>query len=263
LRSSLDRRKMSHVCSYSSGRIIDALYDGCVECIRIYYMQEINKPVNEIQGYPIHVATGSNRIELVRFLVDNNVDIDALNMYFETPIKIAFREGFTEIVQILILRGAKLNIKNFVGKTLLFNACRMNNFEFMEYLLSMGLKPNEKDNEGQTPLFEGCKKECLELMLKYNANINIRDNEGHTPLLYITMFNDSDIIPHYVEHGADINAKDDDGYAPINYALGNRNKVKFELLLSLGADASGITENYEDVIELINKHQIDPKGALS
>ncbi|KAK9102668.1 hypothetical protein Sjap_019922 [Stephania japonica] len=59
---------------------------------------------------PLHVAAGSNDIEVVKFLLEcqdeEKIELEAKNMYGETPLHMAAKNGCTETVDLLLKHGA-------------------------------------------------------------------------------------------------------------------------------------------------------------
>ncbi|KAK4479161.1 hypothetical protein RD792_014672 [Penstemon davidsonii] len=113
---------------------------------------------------PLHVSAGYNSIEIVKLLLDwqgpEKVELEAQNMYGETPLHMAAKNGCNEAAKLLLARGA-----------------------FVE----------AKANNGMTPLHlavwhslraEDCS--TVNTLLEYNANCSAEDNEGMTPLNHLS-----------------------------------------------------------------------------
>ena len=72
----------------------------------------------------LHWAARENHIDIVRSLVEKDVDVDAGDGTGVTPIYWAVREGNDDIVQLLIDRGARIDVEDRQGMTLLHWAAR-------------------------------------------------------------------------------------------------------------------------------------------
>ncbi|CAN0900141.1 Protein CfxQ homolog [Linum grandiflorum] len=130
---------------------------------------------------PLHVSAGNNKGEIVKFLLNwkgaEKVELEAKNMYGETPLHMAAKNGCKEAAQLLLSHGA-----------------------FIE----------ARANNGMTPLhlavwYSIRSDDCLTVktLLEYNADCSAKDNEGMAPLNHLSHGPGSeklrDLLNHYVE----------------------------------------------------------------
>ncbi|GER41288.1 ankyrin repeat domain-containing protein [Striga asiatica] len=109
---------------------------------------------------PLHVSAGYNRIEIVNFLLDwqgpEKVELEAKNMYGETPLHMAAKNGCNEAAKILLARGAVVEAKANNGMTPLhlavWHSLRAEDFSTVNTLLEHNSDCSAEDNEGMTPL---------------------------------------------------------------------------------------------------------------
>jgi hypothetical protein len=66
---------------------------------------------------------------------------------------------------------------------------------------------------------EGKRKETVELLLSYHANVNARDGFGYTPLHKAIMSQSTDIVQLLIENGADVNARAKNGDTPLKLVI--------------------------------------------
>lgn len=113
---------------------------------------------------PLHVSAGYNRAEIVKFLLEfpgpEKVELEAKNMYGETPLHMAAKNGCNDAARVLLAYGA-----------------------FIE----------AKANNGMTPLhlavwYSLRSEDCstVKTLLEYNADCSAEDNERMTPLNHLS-----------------------------------------------------------------------------
>lgn len=109
---------------------------------------------------PLHVSAGHNRTEIVKFLLDwqgtDKVEMEAKNMYGETPLHMAAKNGCNEATQLLLAHGAFVEARANNGMTPLhlavWHSLRAEEFLTVKTLLEYNADCSANDNEGMTPL---------------------------------------------------------------------------------------------------------------
>ncbi|CAI9772280.1 unnamed protein product [Fraxinus pennsylvanica] len=109
---------------------------------------------------PLHVSAGYNNVEIMKFLLDwpgpEKVELEAKNMYGETPLHMAAKSGCNESVKMLLSRGAFVEAKANNGMTPLhlavWHSLRSEDYSTVKTLLESDADGSAEDNEGMTPL---------------------------------------------------------------------------------------------------------------
>jgi ankyrin repeat protein len=158
------------------------------------------------------------------------------------------RSGNVEAAKQLLKAGAKVDTRETCGgQTPLMWAAARRHPEMVELLLSKGADVNARgairdyqrvataesraaprDRGGFTPLMYAARGncgECVEILLKHKADVNLADPSFVVPLS-IAMMNDNwDIAKRLVEAGADVNQWDMNGSSPLHVAIANMNNA--------------------------------------
>ena len=72
---------------------------------------------NKFGETPLLIAIKDKNLEIIRLLIENQVDIDMQNKFGETPLLIALENNDMKIFKLLIDAGAKYNYKNEFEKS--------------------------------------------------------------------------------------------------------------------------------------------------
>lgn len=153
---------------------------------------------------PFLCATRRNRIDLMKFLVENGADVFALSPNKENAITIALNFSFhPTTLEYLIKQGVDINARDIKGETALHKECKSINLMSINLLLKNGADPNLQDRFGNTPLntlinsknkcvqllpperrdlYDRGVIPCIESLVKAGANLNIRNDNGKNPL---------------------------------------------------------------------------------
>lgn len=130
---------------------------------------------------PLHVSAGYNNVGIVKFLLDwqgpEKVELEAKNMYGETPLHMAAKNGCNEAVQLLLANGAFVEAKANNGMTPLhlavWHSLRAEDCSTVKTLLENNADCSAEDNEGMTPinhLSQGPGSEKLRELLRWHLD---------------------------------------------------------------------------------------------
>ena len=112
----------------------------------------------------LQAAASSGNEDLILFLLDQGMDINATTPGGWTPLFIAARDGQAEAAKLLVFKEADLNIQTNLGSTALTMVVTQDfpnekaRLDLLEYMLKRGANPNLKDTYHHTPLYYAQKK---------------------------------------------------------------------------------------------------------
>ncbi len=153
-----------------------------------------------------------------------------------------------DAAKLLLKAGAKVNTRERFGEqTPLMWAAARRHPQMVELLLSKGADVNARgavrdyrrvataesraaprDRGGFTPLMYAARGncgECVEVLLKHKADVNLADPSFVVPLSIAMMNGNWDIAKRLVEAGADVNQWDMNGSSPLHVAIANLNSA--------------------------------------
>lgn len=182
--------------------------------------------------------------EVVELLLQNGADPHILNKRGVSPLHYASRTGNAEVVNLLLKHDAKVDLKTLALNTPLAYACGSNvdasytpNPKVVELLLQGGADPNIPTADGWSPLHcavESGDVKIVELLLKYNANVNYLA-QGHTTALAYACYGTKHkpnlkVVELLLQSGADPYIATENGETPLSLALDNNEDVIAKLL---------------------------------
>jgi ankyrin repeat protein len=221
------------------------------------------------QKHLLHNASSSGFLNIVKVLLEANVDKNIKDNYEDTPLATACKNNQYGIIKLLIQFGA-----GDVGKQLICSAtdgkynvfiiffsssvitdqhkvsallCLLSSWSYnslqerkiiLNLLLAAGINVNCTDKYGRTPLHYAAKIACslMNQLISHGAAVDIQDRNGITPLHLAAQHTGQAEIEKLLHCGANINAKNRKGRCALHYAVMGRNVSGLNLLLINGAD---------------------------
>jgi len=138
-----------------------------------------NKSSVEPRGWggntPLHSAAFYGDLEMVQVLLEYGVDVNAKNVYDNTPLQYASKSRFCNdprVARLLIAHGADPNIPEMDGFTSLHGSSITGKIEIVRILIELGANVEVKDDRGRTPLDVASgeqREEIVKLLLEHLA----------------------------------------------------------------------------------------------
>jgi ankyrin repeat protein len=107
---------------------------------------------DDMMWTPLHHATDGNKLDVVKFLVENKAALDTKSPYGMTALHYATEYDRFEVARILVANKATLDVKDNCGQTPLYCAARRGRLDTVEILVKNGADVNARTEGGWTPL---------------------------------------------------------------------------------------------------------------
>lgn len=196
-------------------------------------------------GYnAINLASIHGNLDVVRFLVENGIDLNAENPFHTTPLHEAVTYDNFSVVQYLVENGAYVNARKGVydNTTSLHIASARGKDVTVEYLLEHGADALIEDSNStrSTPLCEAVSNghfSTTKILINHMANLNF--NLQEKSLLQLAVKSGSiDTLLILLDNSTHLVRKDKDYGEALELAIDRNNIDMVYLLLSYGASVS-------------------------
>jgi len=193
----------------------------------------------------IHMAAQEGDLVKVKMILAKNPEsIHIKDQNGWTPLHAACFGGHLDIVKFLISEGADINALSDAMNTTLHWAIHsysdpQNKKEIIEFLISLNPELAARRNDkGISPLMwvGNDLEETISLLLKNGADINAKDKNGYTALHNWIRWWQNDKSKFLIENGAEINRGDNHGRTALHLAAIVGRMDKTEFLMNQGAD---------------------------
>ncbi|XP_042649270.1 ankyrin repeat domain-containing protein 7 [Tyto alba] len=140
-----------------------------------------------------------------------SVGIDKRDKEKRTPLHLACANGHVDVVRFLIQENCQLNLADNFKRSPLMKAVQCQQEECVAVLLEHGADPNLVDADGNTALHLAVlspNTAVAGLLLEHNAHMDAQNQEGHTPLNLAVSKHHEEMVELLQKKGADRCAQD-------------------------------------------------------
>jgi ankyrin repeat protein len=200
-----------------NSELIAASHQGRLEEVKRLLDEGVDVNAKEKGGQTALVMAAMNgHTNTVKLLLGKGADINAgwpeifdPDLPGGTALMHAAKNGHIEVVRLLVDNGADINA-NFLGSTALKYSAMNGHVEVVKFLLDKGAEVAA--GRGRTALTEAAlhgRLEVVRMLLDKGADINGKDGAVWTPLIGASYGGHLEVAKLLVERGADINAMKD------------------------------------------------------
>lgn len=208
--------------------------------------------------FPIHLACEHQSYEIVKLLIDNRADITQINTINQTPLHIACKYNDFNTIKLLINNSANVHVPDFFFRNPMHVACQYQSYEVIEFLIQNGANVNA--------YFDG---QNISYVQKNSYEENSRLYFVSYPLHIACMYNSLDTIKLLVDNGALITNVDIINQTALHVACRYQNYESIEYLIKKKCDINCVDiygwtpfniacryQSYKTINKIINKHKI-------
>ncbi|KAF5686819.1 CAMK kinase [Fusarium circinatum] len=203
---------------------------------------DINAP-DESGRTPLYLSAAIGNVEMVRILCEGGAVIETTSESGGTPLQVAAMKGHTDVAELLLEKGADIEASDsYGGYTSLGFAASMNHSGVTRLLLDKGANVEATNLAGHTPLISAARsgpEAVAKLLLNHGAHIEATDKSGGTPLIWAARVGSEGVIEHLIHHGANVNASEYSGFTPLREARRKGHDAVEKLLIKSGASIDG------------------------
>lgn len=218
------------------------------------------KSEDEPRDKPIHIACRCGHVDIVKILIDQGVDLNAIGYFRDRPIHIACQRNYLEIVKLLIDNDADLEVMKNGNERPIHIACYLNYPEIVKLLIAKKVNLNCTTCELETPLsyafLTRASSIIFKMLLDSGVNLEKKYYNGETILYrvcndeqycYPESHNESDtytLAKLLLNAGANVNSLTNYKESPLHTCCYDYDTFEFiKLLVENGADLEQETIN--------------------
>ncbi|XP_027719341.1 ankyrin repeat and death domain-containing protein 1B isoform X2 [Vombatus ursinus] len=215
--------------------------------------------MNSMKRTALHFAVGGNHLSAVDFLLNHKARVDIADKHGLTVLHVAAWSGNLEIMLMLVKAGADQKAKNQDGMTILHFAAQNNNVRIVEYLIQdLHLKDlNQQDEKGRKPFLLAAEKghvEMIEKLIMLNLLTSEKDKEGNTALHLAAKHGHTSVVEMLITQWQEINEPNEDGETPFFLAVAGGHKECSKLLLDAGSDVNISNNNNITALQIATQN---------
>ena len=184
---------------------------------------------------PLHISVYNSMEDIVKKLLECDISINAKDDEGATPLIIAAQEGDRNILKTLLEKNAQIDEQDLSGSTALMVAVKRYLFEdeleetreCVEMLLEWNADVNATDNENNNVLMQcdeawsEANEELRLALIRAGCSVNQQNDKGENHLVQSVESVHINVIEELIAHGADVNICVDNFYTALDVTAGD------------------------------------------
>lgn len=190
------------------------------------------------------LAAEIGHLPLVKALLAQQVDVNAIGPGRETALTWACSAGKSKVVRLLLAHGASVSVPRqrdtVFTWTIWSKRSERAKVDILEAVIAHGADVNRKDHAGDPPLSQAVLKhnmQVVQCLLHHGARLHLKDGSGdmvlHTAIR--SNYRSPAMVSLLLQHGARINARNRKHATPLIMATEKGNLEIVRLLVDAGA----------------------------
>ncbi len=245
------------------------------------------KDKDEVSALDWAIVTGKLKIVKLLYSCTTKSEMSKYNNNKQLPLHLlhlAALQGYQKIVKFLVQNGVDVDVLH-TGLTALHTAAYYDRKEVVEFLIKSGAVVDKPDEEGETALHlaaEGGYVKIIKLLLECNSNIEAETLSKKTPLHIAAKKGKFEAAKYLIKKGARVNAVTNKGLTPLHFTARRANFLRVtqeesvmyitvekeevglaKLLLEKGAEIEAVTKNGKTVFDFLNSIDFEHKEMIS
>lgn len=202
----------------------------------------------------LQAAANAGSVALIKYLLDNNADINACGGTYGTALQAAASVDQKDVVQFLIKHGADVNLQGGRYGTALQAAASRGNHAIVQLLLEQGADVNSQCGEYGNALqaaAQGADLSIVSMLLDSGADVNAQGGKYNTALQAVAqrLSRKDDIVELLLAKGANVHMQGGEYGNALQAACFQGNHALVELLLERGADVNTQGGEYGNALQ--------------
>tara|TARA_R110002110_G_scaffold415856_1_gene658398 strand:- start:40914 stop:42617 length:1704 start_codon:yes stop_codon:yes gene_type:complete len=235
--------------AWSSSALFNAIENANLEIINML----LDAGAGKAEGLTdLHFAVLRNDLSLIRLLLEDGNEVDALNTLGESPLHYAIYLNNIEALTVLAEYSADLQLAvpcHFDDRHPMEIAIDFYATEAVEWLLNNGVNIEQSYEYGESVLQLAAGygyMEAASILLAHGADIHHLDEDGNNILQTAVYSNDADMILFLLDNGANINHQNDSGQTALHIIVDGINFFELNNLLLMTLIDNGANIDIRD-----------------